>query len=268
MTVRSAAEPSPPTFLRLVGHPLRWSLLRHLAESDRQVRELTQLVDQPQNLVSYHLGLLRGSRLVSMRRSSFDGRDAYYSVDLARCKEMLGAVGEALHPALRSFPPQQAASRRGGSHRLVRVLFMCTGNSARSQIAEALMRAVGGDVVDVHSAGSDPKGVHVNVVRVLSERGIDWSRLRSKHWSEVTRRRFDYVITLCDRMREACPEFRGEPRPIHWSIADPAVEGATDEETFPAFVRTACEIERRIRFLLDTIEHAREVRQPAAAGSG
>lgn len=254
MTSLSPAESSPPTFLRLAGHPLRWQLLRHLAESDRQVRELTELVDQPQSLVSYHLGLLRGGRLVSMRRSSFDGRDAYYSVDLARCQELLGAVGEALHPGLRFFPPPAAGPRRDGSRPRVRVLFMCTGNSARSQIAEALMQALTGDAVEVCSAGSDPKGVHPNAARVIRERGLDAGRRRSKHWNEFSRRRFDYVITLCDRMREVCPELRGDPKPIHWSIGDPALEGATDEETYPAFVRAGDEIERRIRFLLQAIE--------------
>lgn len=131
---------------------------------------------------------------------------------------------------------------------------MCTGNSARSQIAEALMQALTGDAVEVCSAGSDPKGVHPNAARVIRERGLDAGGRRSKHWNEFSRRRFDYVITLCDRMREVCPELRGDPKPIHWSIGDPSVEGVTDQETYPAFVRTGAEIEQRIRFLLQAIE--------------
>src|SRR6266542_1195869 len=92
---------SPPSFLRLAGHPMRWRLLSELARSDRQVRELTGLLGQAQSLVSYHLGRLRAGRLVSMRRSSADGRDAYYRVDLARCGELLCAAGRGLQPGLK-----------------------------------------------------------------------------------------------------------------------------------------------------------------------
>src|ERR1700757_2127903 len=93
-------DSAPPGFLQLAGHQVRWRLLRELARSDRQVRELTGLTGHPQSLVSYHLGRLRAARLVTARRSSADGRDAYYTVDLARCGELLAAAGGTLHPAL------------------------------------------------------------------------------------------------------------------------------------------------------------------------
>src|SRR6266542_3149222 len=89
---------SPPSFLRLAGHPMRWRLLSELACSDRQVRELTGLLGKAQSFVSYHLGRLRAGRLVSMWRSSADGRDVYYSVDFVCCGELLVATGVALHP--------------------------------------------------------------------------------------------------------------------------------------------------------------------------
>src|SRR6266700_5104901 len=101
----SGRDPSPPSFLRLAGHPLRWQLLCELARSDRQVRELTGLLGQPQSLVSYHLGRLLEGQLVRTRRSAADRRDAYYSLDLARCGELLVATGAALHPGLRLLPP-------------------------------------------------------------------------------------------------------------------------------------------------------------------
>jgi len=245
---------SPPSFLHLAGHPLRWRLLGELAKSDRQVRELTQLLGQPQSLVSYHLGRLQAGGLARMRRSSADRRDAYYSVDLARCGEMLAAAGGALHPGLRLAPPSRTERDLTRSRARPRVLFLCTGNSTRSQMAEALLQHVSSDAVEVRSAGSHPKSVHKNAVRVMRKRGIDLNGRRSKHLSEFRRRRFDYVITLCDRVREVCPEFPGDPERIHWSIANPTGEGDNDEETYPAFERTADEIATRIRFLLHVIE--------------
>src|SRR6478752_1271222 len=85
----------PPEFMRLVAHPVRWKLLQELVESDRAVSELTQLVAEPQNLVSYHLGRLRSGGLVSARRSSADGRDRYYAIDLGQCQDQLRAAGGA-----------------------------------------------------------------------------------------------------------------------------------------------------------------------------
>src|SRR5918992_2080273 len=122
-------ESSPPRFLRLAGHPLRWRLLSELARSDRRVGELCALADRRQNLVSYHLRQLREGGLVSMRRSAADGRDTYYVLDLPRCAELLGSAGASLHPGLE--PRAQRAQRKRRSP-LARVLFLCTGNSARS----------------------------------------------------------------------------------------------------------------------------------------
>ncbi len=135
------------------------------------------------------------------------------------------------------------------------MLFLCTGNSARSQIAEALTERLGGGVVTARSAGSHPKPLHPNAVRVLNERGIDISCARSKHLEEFAGERFDYVVTLCDRVREVCPEFPSHPDLIHWSIPDPGREPGDDRQTYPAFVRTADELATRIGFLLELIEH-------------
>ena len=239
---------SPPGFLRLAGHPLRWRLLCELARSDRMVHELTGLVGQPQNLVSYHLGKLREGRLVSTRRSSADGRDAYYMVDLARLRALLAATGAALHPGLHLAPPPDDERPRPGGG-TVGVLFLCTGNSARSQMAEALARARSGGTIDAYSAGSRPKALHPNTLRVMREHGIDIAGQRPKHLREFSETRFDWVITLCDRVREVCPEFPGGPGAIHWSIPDPAAS-EDDEATYPAFQHTAAELESRIGFFL------------------
>jgi protein-tyrosine-phosphatase len=132
-----------------------------------------------------------------------------------------------------------------------KVLFLCTGNSARSRMAEALIRDRSGGTVDACSAGSHPKPLHPNAVRVMREEyGIDLAGHESKHLSEFAHEHFDRVITLCDRVREVCPEFPGEPETIHWSIADPAAGQADDDASYPDFQRTAAELDTRIGFLL------------------
>ena len=237
---------TPPEFLQLAAHPLRWRLLAELGRSDRMVSELTGLVGEPQNLVSYHLGKLREARLVSARRSSADRRDSYYTVDLSRIGGLLSAAGRSLHPALRlsRTSPETAGLPR------VQVLFLCTGNSARSQMAEALARKLSGGVVEAFSAGSQPKPVHPNAVRVMrDEHGIALSDHQSKHLSVFANQRFDWVISLCDRVREVCPEFPGQPEVVHWSIPNPAT-GDADDATYPLFQQTAAELVTRIGFLL------------------
>jgi protein-tyrosine-phosphatase/DNA-binding transcriptional ArsR family regulator len=257
----SPREDRAPGFLRLAADPVRWRLLSELACSDRRVRELCALLERPQNLVSYHLGRLRAEGLVMSRRSAADARDSYYVLDLARCGELLATSGGALHPALRLAPPPPLEWDRASGPSRPRVLFLCTGNSARSQIAEALVEELAHGEVEARSAGSRPKPLHPNAVRVMRERGIDIAGWRSKHLSEFAEQRFDYVVTLCDRVREVCPELPGHPDLIHWSIPDPAREGSTDEETYPAFERTAAELATRIPFLLELIAQTMQAQE-------
>ncbi len=250
--MRQKSPPGPPGFLGLAGHPVRWRLLGELARSDRQVRELVRSVGEPQSLVSYHLARLRADKLVSMRRSSADGRDAYYSVNLARCEERLAAIGSELHPGLRMVPARAAeVTRLPGPSR--RVLFLCTGNSARSQMAEALLQLETDNTVAASSAGSHPSRLHPNAVRAMRERGIDIAGRRTKHLDEFVDQPFDYVVTLCDRVREICPEFPGPSVAMHWSIADPSGGGSSNRSTYPEFRRTAADLATRIRFLVRLI---------------
>ena len=151
-----------------------------------------------------------------------------------------------------STPPVQGWPPSG---RRTRVLFLCTGNSARSQMAEALLRRMSAGAVDAFSAGSRPKPLHPSAVRVMRARGIDISGGRPKHLDTFARRRVDYVISLCDRVREVCPEFPGDPRTIHWSIPDPAAEPPEPgEHADAAFERTALDLETRVGFLLHRID--------------
>ncbi|MEU8236073.1 ArsR family transcriptional regulator [Actinoplanes sp. NPDC048967] len=239
-----AKSQDPPAFVRLAAHPLRWRLLSALAGSDHRVRELVELVGEPQNLVSYHLRLLRDGGLVTASRSSFDRRDSYYHLDLDCCAAALSGTAAALHPALRQQSPAELPTGGG-------VLFVCTGNSARSPIAEALLRHRTGGRIEVASAGIRPKAeLHPDAVRVLRrDFGIDLGDRRPRHFDTLTGHRFDYVISVCDQAREACPEFAGRPRRMHWSIPDPATSG----DPRHAFAHTAAALDTRIRHLLPTL---------------
>jgi arsenate reductase len=128
----------------------------------------------------------------------------------------------------------------------IRVLFVCTGNSARSVMAEALLRRDGGDAFEVESAGSEPKGINPLTLRVLDEVGIDASWARSKSVTEFLGQRFDYVITLCDQARQACPVFPGVHETLHWDFEDPAEAEGTDEERLVVFRRVFSGLEDRI----------------------
>ena len=112
-----------------------------------------------------------------------------------------------------------------------KILFLCTGNSVRSQMAEGLMRHFRGDEFEVYSAGVEPKGVNSLAIEVMREIGIDISHQRSKHLDEYREERFDYIVTLCDHAATTCSLFPGEGKIIHRGFRDPAkVEGSEEEK--------------------------------------
>lgn len=136
-----------------------------------------------------------------------------------------------------------------------RVLFLCTHNSARSQMAEGILRSMSAGAVDVQSAGTEPLGVHPLAVQVARDDfNIDISSQRSKHVDEFSGQQFDYIITLCDGAREMCPAFPGDPVRIHWRFDDPAAEPGPESERLRAFRRIARELQVRIRLLLILLE--------------
>ena len=116
-----------------------------------------------------------------------------------------------------------------------RVLILCTGNSARSQMAEGLLRHDAGDRFEVFSAGVKPSGVRSEAIAVMRELGIDLSGLRSKHVSEFACEAFDYVLTVCDNARENCPIFPGGAISIHHNFVDPAAASGSEEERLAVF---------------------------------
>ena len=245
-----ADAPSPPRFLQLAGHPLRWQLLSELARSDRRVGELCELAGQPQSLVSYHLGQLRDGELVSARRSSADGRDTYYALDLARCGELLGAAGaRCIRGWRRRRAHTEAAARRARAgavpvHRQQRAL--ADGRGA----GRAPLRAA-------RSRRPAPAAIRSRCIPTpcgsMRERGIDIAGRRSKHLERVRRR------ALRPRDHPLRPRARGLPRvPRHAADAStgasPTPRARRRRGQLPAFERTAAELETRIGFLLDTIQ--------------
>ena len=112
-----------------------------------------------------------------------------------------------------------------------------------------------GGRIEARSAGSRPKPVHPHAVRAMAGYGIDISAHKSKHLRRYARTRFDHVITLCDKVREVCPEFPNHPETAHWIIADPSLAADTDAASFEAFSRTAAEIEARVSVLVAQITH-------------
>ena len=129
----------------------------------------------------------------------------------------------------------------------IRVLFVCTGNSARSIMAEALLRQHGGDAFEVHSAGTEPRGINPLTLRVLAEAGIDASWARSKSVDEYLGQTFDYVVTVCDQARQVCPVFPGVHESLHWGYEDPAAAEGTEEERLAVFRKVFIQIGERVR---------------------
>ena len=137
----------------------------------------------------------------------------------------------------------------------IRILVLCTGNSCRSIMAEALFRQLGGERVAVQSAGSQPAGtVNPRTIQILDEAGLDHGWARSKSMSEFLDQEFDHVLTVCDDAAEACPVFPGPAVRTHWSIPDPASATGTDDEVLAVYRATLADLRERIEAFLATLE--------------
>ncbi len=145
----------------------------------------------------------------------------------------------------------------------LRVLFVCTGNSARSVMAEALLRHHGGAAFEVHSAGTEPKGINPLTLRILADAGIDASWARSKSVAEFAGQSFDYVITVCDQARQSCPVFPGGGAAFHWGYEDPAAAEGTDEERMVVFRRVFTQMGERIHQFVPLALRQATVSSPA-----
>ena len=151
----------------------------------------------------------------------------------------------------------------------IRVLFVCTGNSARSVMAEALVRHKGGDAFEVHSAGTDPRGINPLTRKVLAEAGIDDSWARSKSVKAFLGQQFDYVVTVCDEARQVCPVFPGVHESLHWGYEDPAEATGTEEERLAVFRRVFVQLGERInQFVSLALRTQRERLEAASTATG
>lgn len=236
-----------PRFFKALADETRLTIVRTLVVSDLTAGEIGDRLRAPQNAVSYHLKQLRQIGLLRDRPSSRDARDVYYSVDLERLRALYQAAGTSLNPMIPSG--RGATSGPHDRRSPIRLLFLCTHNSARSQIAEALARALGGDGLDAFSAGSDVRDVHPLTRRLLTVWNVDVSRHVAKHLSYFEGQSFHHVITVCDRIREICPVFANDPEKVHWSLPDP-VEITDPDEQWRAFQSTGDELRVRITSFL------------------
>ena len=250
---------NPLGFLRLLANEIRWQLLQRLAGTDMHVQELVEALQQPQNLVSYHLGKLRDQGLLREQRSIADGREIYYTLDLGRMRSLYSEVGESLHPALSNERMPADARLNSEMNDPIRVLFLCTHNSARSQMAEGILRSRSNSQIEVFSAGTEATRVHPLAIRAMQELHIDISSQYSKSLAQFIDQDFDYIITVCDRAKESCPLFPGDPVRIHWSIPDPADATGSDQERYQAFKQASIELSTRISYLLIMIERQHDL---------
>ncbi|TJZ90316.1 metalloregulator ArsR/SmtB family transcription factor [Paracoccus gahaiensis] len=239
-----------------LGHPGRLAVFRLLMRfAPRGVRptEIAQALDLKPNTLSHHLSDLAGCGLVVPRR---EGRSLFYSVDLGSAEALLGYLAldlgrarpDLLSPLLAPLLSSQDTTMRDTGYH---VLFICSGNSARSIFAEALLRDLGGDKFVAHSAGTRP-GSQLNpfALDVLARNGHDTGAMRSKHLSEFQADgapRMDFVFTVCDTAAaEECPPWPGQPITGHWGLPDPVKAEGTDAEKALAFARTYGALRRRI----------------------
>jgi arsenate reductase len=222
------------------------------------------------NLVSHHLKVLREAGLVDIERDPADRRWIYYVPDIQQLTEIQFLLTHFLHPARiqgragQCGPSQGAQTYTPPDYLLVekehllntkkaKIIFLCTGNSARSQMAEAFMKKHGGDLFEAHSAGIEPKGINPYTTRVMDEIGIDISGQQSKGVRQYLGQiNFGYVITVCDHAEENCPTvFLTQGKHLHWSFEDPAAFEGTEEETLVKFRQIRDQIEARIKDFLE-----------------
>ncbi len=254
-----------PLMLSPAEHDRIVALTSHLPQllSTALAATLARQLERPEHLAACGPGLLDMTRLAAspfeVWRDILATNERPIREALEACIKTLRAawdgaatVSELFQSAnefaarLRQGPPGEEAQLKQKQ----RVLFVCTGNSARSQMAEGLMRHLAGDRFEVASAGTHPSFVRPEAIAVMRELGVDISGHRSKSLDEFLEQPFDFVITVCDQARQSCPVFPGPARRIHWSLEDPAAAQGSEQERLAVFRRVRDELNERIRAFL------------------
>lgn len=221
MSSRTDTEGSTLEALRLLADETRWRMLRALRFSDRLVGELVEQTGLAQNLVSYHLGVLRQAGLIQLHKSDADARASYYGVDLAALNELYRRLGTDLALPMLAQPEALPAAT---------VVFLCRANSARSQIAEGWLRTLSAGRITVRSAGTQPARLYPLAEQVMAEVGVEIGHHQSKHVDALAQLTPDVVVTVCDIAREECAVWLQAATRLHWSIPDPVMVPAGDEQ--------------------------------------
>lgn len=245
----------PRALFKLLSDEGYWQMLSSLARSDMRLGELAAQISRTPNQVELHLATLRAAGLVVERRSDSNPDDIYYQLSLGELRRQYQMAGAALHPALSGDDTHEPPAKLPET--LPRVLFLCTHNSARSQMAEGLLRSLSRDQVAAYSAGTEPSRVNPHAIEVMQSLKIDITGQRSKHLDEFMGQQFDYVITVCDNAREVCPTFPGAGQQLHWSIPDPSA--VAESAQHEAFRQVSTILTTRIRYLVILIE--RDIRE-------
>ncbi|NTV65282.1 MAG: ArsR family transcriptional regulator, partial [Oscillochloris sp.] len=222
-----------------------------LRSCDRQVGEIVAQTGLPQNLISYHLGVLRQANLVQQHRSDADGRATYYGIKL----DVLLALYQQIGADLAIPSPLPLAALPAAT-----VVFLCRANSARSQIAEGWLRARSGGRLTVRSGGTQPAQLHPLAVQVMAEVGIDIGHQQAKSLESLAALSPDVVVTVCDIAREECALWPHVGDHLHWSIPDPAAVSG-DAERLTAFRAARDELQQRVEGLIGLL------RNPAGRGA-
>ncbi len=276
-----AKQKTTPTYpelaelLKTLADPHRLEVLNLIIEGTHTSRALAAATGLPTNLLSHHLKALREAGLVQASRDPHDQRWQYFVPNITRLTEVQFLLSHFLHPA--RIQPRRGGTGPGGqpaayapprhiqlekefrmTSNKTKVIFLCTGNSARSQMAEALLRQHAGDDFEVYSAGTEPKGMNPYTVQVMQELGVDMSAHHSKSVREfLGHMNFGYVITVCDDAEENCPAvFLSQGQHLHWSFEDPAKATGSEEDIRAKFREIRGQIDGRIRAWLGELETA------------
>lgn len=234
--------------LTILADATRLAILNLLASNNEPVcvSDIAQQIERTQPTITHHLNILREAGLIEGRR---DGVWMYYCLNRAKLL-VLQAILADVYNVNAAVPVSLARANLRGvpdmARRQIRVLFLCTHNQARSQMAEGLLKKLGGKRFEVFSAGSEPAdNLHPLTATLLKERGVNTDDLYPKSINQFLEQSFDYVITTCEE--DDCPTFPGDPERIHWHFEDPSKTEGSDGERLRSFRRVFVGMDNRIR---------------------